>query len=375
MTGKEKENILKILPENQDLFRASIQNLDREAVLRTLLWLKGKAPFPYPTSIHLNLTLRCTARCVHCKQWTWPRQGEFSPDQLKKIFNVFHSWGVQSITFGGGNPLLYPYMDLAFQLAQETNIKIGIISEGIDLSDQLVHLIQQNAKWIRFSLDGPDADIHDGIRNTPGLFARVIESIKRLQLPKSDLIIGLNCVVQKRNVGILSQMIDLAEKINLNKLFFKISHGEDPGQHFLLSTEEWQQFVRWLKETLKTRQTTVDTNLRELLQLTRTIFGEQDVAKGKPVQSFYRDQRIHCFTPLFFLTCDSQGNIYPCDYLQADTRLWSGKYHDMRQEFKLGNILESSDQVLEKLDLIFHRRIFNLPSDGFEECGSCTRFC
>lgn len=366
---------LNIFSKNQDLFRGSVKTMDKQTLAKALLWLKGEASFPYPTSIHLHLTLRCTARCLHCKQWTWPKHSEFTIKELDKLFEIFNSWGVKTITLGGGNPLLYEHIKLTIQRAFQANIQVGIITEGINLSHDLSDAICQYAHWIRFSLDGPNAKIHDKIRNSPGLFNKVITSIKKLQAQQSNLRIGLNCVVQKNNLRVLSQMIDLAEDIGVDALLFKIPHGEDHSGHFLPSMAEWKQFKQWMQITATEKRTHVKTNLNELCNLIKLVINDNDVVHGKPVLNFYVKEDIRCFAPLFFLTCNSEGDMYPCDYLQADTRLWGGKYGHMRRKFYLGNVLENPQQILDKLAIMLREQIHNFPTHGYDECGCCTRFC
>lgn len=361
-----------LFTENQDLFRASYQTLDRQAILRALLWLRGKAPFPFPVSIHLNLTLRCSARCVHCKQWTWPSHSEFTINQLERLFGIFECWGVRTITFGGGNPLLYDNVQLAIHMAHEAKMQVGIISEGVDMTDELADVIGRYARWMRFSLDGPSPDVHDKIRNSHGIFSQVMEGIKKLQ---SHLPIGLNCVIQKTNLRFLSSMIDLAERIGVDMLLFKIAHGEDPSGRFLLSAGEWEQLAQWVKVASLRESMCLKTNLSQLTRLVNSVFSKEDAVRGQPVRSFHVLEQVRCFAPFFFLTCNSEGNMYPCDYLQADTRSWDGKFGEMRDGFCLGNVLKDSQMVLDKLASLMRKRVHDLPASGYSECGSCTRFC
>jgi MoaA/NifB/PqqE/SkfB family radical SAM enzyme len=360
---------------NQDLLRGTARSIAPEAIARALLWIRGEGPYPFPTSIHLDLTLRCTARCVHCRQWTWPRHTEFSIAQLERLFSIFQSWGLQTLTLGGGNPLLHDNICAALRIAHEKNIKIGIISEGIDLYDQLADTICEHAEWVRFSLDGSTAEIHDYIRNAPGLFDKVIDSIRALHARHSALRLGVNCIVQKTNLHCLSGMIDLGRQLELDTVLFKIPHGEDPSGRYLPSAEEWKAFVEWVHYAKNPDRVKLETNLPQLGDLLGSMFLAEDVLDGKPVRSFYKSEQAHCFVPLFFLTCDSEGNMYPCDYLQADTRLWRGKYGIMRNEFCLGNVLEDHEQVLKRLETTLRNRIHELPANGYAECGCCTRFC
>lgn len=360
--------------KNQDLFRASLSEIDPEAVTKALQWLRGSGVYPYPSSIHFNLTLRCTARCVHCSQWTWPAHAELNLAELTELIRIFHSWHLKTITLGGGNPLLHDHFIPLLEMARKAEMQIGIITEGTAMPTAMAAAIAKNASWIRFSLDGPNAEIHDSIRNSPGLFERVVADISSLQSHNSGLMIGLNCVVQKRNVGSLTEMIHLAERLGVSAVLFKLPHGEDPRGRFLLSEEEWHAFTKWVAEH-SLLQTQVMTNLEELCSLIGPVFRAQDCVQGRPVRTFYKEGGIKCFTPFFFLTCDSEGNMYPCDYLQADTRMWGGESGVMRNEFCLGNVLKNSDLVMERLKTMMRSRVHDLPCGGYVECGCCTRFC
>ncbi len=362
------------LTKNHDSIRGSVASLQQQTVAKALRWLRGEGPYPTPVSIHLDLTLRCSARCVHCKQWAWPGHKEFTGSQLKELIEIFNSWEVKTVTLGGGNPLLHNDIIPALEMLNHAGIKVGIISEGIDLTDDLGEAICRYAQWIRFSLDGPNPEIHDKLRNAPGLFGLVISAIKRLKSRKSSLVIGLNCVVQKGNVNHLAQMVGLARDADVDALLLKLPHGDDPSGRFLLSLEEWETFSKWVQGFAK-KDTQVKTNLKELASMIGIVFKGEDIVEGRPVRSFYREGNARCFAPFFFLVCDSEGNMYPCDYLQADTRQWDGQYGNMRKGFCLGNVLEDNEGVLTRLALEMRNRVHGLPGSGFDECGCCTRFC
>lgn len=356
---------------NMDQFRGSIDNLDIESIVRSLRWLRGERSFPYPTSIHLDLTLRCTARCLHCKQWTWPVHSEFAANQIDTLFSVFEAWGVRTLTFGGGNPLLSDQIERALLLANRAGMEVGIITEGVGLTDRMAEIIGEYARWVRFSLDGPDSYIHDSIRNAPGSFERVASDVAKLRSKAAGLRIGLNCVIQRLNIHHLSQMVSLSNRMQVDALLLKIPHGDDTERSFLPSLEDWRQARRWM-EAVHLTELAEPTNIGDLLAIVR-LLSEEDMAIGRPVRSFYEKRNIRCFVPFFFMTCDSQGNTYPCDYLQADTRLWTGEYGEMRKRFCCGNVLNDERGVLRNLSRIVEE-VQRLPATQYDECGCCTRF-
>lgn len=359
---------------NQDLMRSSVNDINPQVIQNVLNWVLGNGELPLPKSIHLNLTLRCTAKCLHCHQWSWPSHNELSITQLGKLFFIFNSWGVKSVTLGGGNPLLHPDIIDTLYLSSSMGIDSSIITEGGDIADNLLTAICTNVKWIRFSLDGPTPEIHDLIRNSDGLFEKVITNIKQIKQRNFDLPVGVNCVIQRKNFKQLQEMIQLCDDLSVDYLLFKIPHGDDSLHKYIPTSDEWAYIIKWI-EDFETINSKVKHNLSELKLLLQQVYQSDDLVKGKPTKSFYVNHMIKCFTPLLFLTCDSEGYAYPCDYLQGDTRHWKGKYQVMRNEFCLGNILTDTDEVIRNLKETTLGNILNLPNSGYEECGSCTRFC
>jgi MoaA/NifB/PqqE/SkfB family radical SAM enzyme len=150
---------LSMLSHSQDLFRSVLPNLPADAVERALSWLRREGPYPAPISVHLNLTLRCTARCVHCNQWAWPAHTELSFEQISDLIRVFRTWNVRTVTLAGGNPLLHHDFVPMLELAHGNGLQVGVVTEGLNLTTEMVQAIGRLTSWVRFSLDGPTATI------------------------------------------------------------------------------------------------------------------------------------------------------------------------------------------------------------------------
>lgn len=359
---------------NYDLFRASLAELPPDAIERAFAWLSGSGPFPSPTSIHFDLTLRCTARCVHCDQWSWPAQPELGRAELERLIAIFASRGVSALTLAGGNPTLHPDFTFVLGAAGRSGIKTGVVTEVFrDAGDIVVEAICRHASWIRFSLDGPTSLVHDEIRRVPGLFVSVVDNIQTLRKANPLLPIGLNCVIQRKNVRHLDGMLQLAEDLGVGAVLFKLAHGPGRDGRVALSASDYRPLAEWIDEVADTRHG-IMTNLRELRTLLRHVFRVEGVQVGRPAGPFYVEHRVRCFVPLFFLVCDSRADAYPCDYLQANTRTWSA-FKALRQEYCLGNFLSDPDLLMRRLEETVFPRIHGLPSEGNPECGCCTRFC
>lgn len=361
---------------SQDLIRGYGAHLPPSRLSAALRWVRDGGTVPRPISVHIDLTFRCTARCMHCAQWTWRQRPEMNPDELDHLVRVLRGWDVRSVTVGGGNPLLHKHLKRFLRALSESKISVGLITEGgVPLDSALITTLEANLSWIRFSLDGATAEVHDRIRGKYGLFDLTTNSIHELCSSKSRLKVAINYVIQQRNLHQLPAMLPLSRSLGVDILMFKIPHGHDPRGRYVPNDKQWQRVREWVRDELKVSQPTKPTtNLPTLSRLLNDDLKLEDLAGGRPVRQYYTARLARCFVPLFFLVIDADGNVFPCDYLQADTRPDSSKYHEMRSNFVAGNVFTHGDLVLDRLGAIFQEKVHFLPGRGYEECGSCTRF-
>lgn len=360
----------------QDLIRGYGTRLPASRLSTGMRWLRDGGSMPRPISVHVDLTFRCTARCVHCAQWTWRESPEMTASQIGRLAGILRDWGVRTVTVGGGNPLLHKHFCHFLRLLGQANISVGVITEGgVTLDESVITALNESLSWIRFSLDGATAEVHDRIRGSAGLFDSATGAIRELCARKSRVKVAVNCVIQRRNLHQLSEMIALSERLGVDVLMFKIPHGEDPRGRYIPSTEQWLQVRDWAqKEAASHRLRKPLTNLAALSRLLSGVLEYEDLAAGRPVRQYYAARAARCYVPLYFLVIDAAGNVFPCDYLQADTRPESQEYHGMRSRFTVGNVFTHGDAVLDRLGELFRRDVHTLPGSGYKECGSCTRF-
>ncbi|MBN1601964.1 MAG: radical SAM protein [Chitinispirillaceae bacterium] len=359
--------------ENQDLLRASFTNISPDLLHKAIGCFQTNCSLPAPISVHYHLTQRCNCRCVHCKQWSWPKKAELPTAKIKELFSIWKRWGVQTLTLGGGNPLLHSDIDEVLKCAKQKGMSIGLISEGAELPEVTINNISKTVSWVRFSIDGPNPEIHDTLRNCNGLFTLVTKVIEALRHQNPMLTIGINCVIQKGNISNISKMVDLACRLKINTLLFKLPHGRDPQNCYLPSRSEFIEFANWAY-TVPQNLDGLSNNAHDIATLILETLELDDIVTGHPVRSHYLKHRVRCFAPLFFLTSDTEGNMYPCDYLHADTRAHSLNYRTLRAQFCLGNVFNDEVAVLKKRNELLHSTIHYLPTQEDSECSSCTRF-
>ena len=129
----------------------------------------------FPFVVGWELTLACNLRCRHCASSAGaPRGCELTLEESLAICDQFPALLVQEVIFTGGEPLLSPFWeDIAARL-RGLEIKTGVVTNGLSLSQETVTRMKACAlKSVAVSLDGLE-EAHDALRGVPGAFQRTL---------------------------------------------------------------------------------------------------------------------------------------------------------------------------------------------------------
>lgn len=119
----------------------------------------------------------------------------------------------QTITFGGGDPFQYSYVGDLARRAKALGLMVHIDTHGKSLTASPANtlLVTEAVDLLGLPLDGPDSEVHDGMRSTLGHFDIVM---KRLQWLKG---IGarfkVNTIVSQRNIDSLPELATLVHGV------------------------------------------------------------------------------------------------------------------------------------------------------------------
>lgn len=109
-----------------------------------------------PLHLQLNLTNSCQLACSYCscadrRDKKNVVRNVMDIYDLRHYLNIMPSLQACTIT-GGGEPLLYPALKEIIYILSEKGIKIGIVTNGIELK-RLTHDMITRLTWIRISFD------------------------------------------------------------------------------------------------------------------------------------------------------------------------------------------------------------------------------
>lgn len=171
----------------------------------------------------IKLTSKCNLRCQMCHYWTTTREETLDTDAWRRVLTQLHAAGCRKVHFSGGEVFLRrDFLDLV-EHAGGLGMKVNMTTNGTLLTREKVRrLVRARPNSVSLSLDGPTAQIHDGIRGIPGSFARTCRTIRALQTlgdrygarPR----VRLNFVMMRANYRRAADMVRLAAALQAVEL-------------------------------------------------------------------------------------------------------------------------------------------------------------
>lgn len=107
-----------------------------------------------PPLIWLELTRRCNLTCPHCYiEGGLARPNEMPTSEFYRLLDEFADMGVWSVAFTGGEPTLHPEFAGLVQHARKRDLLVGIATNGMFLTQELLESLPRDGVIISVSLD------------------------------------------------------------------------------------------------------------------------------------------------------------------------------------------------------------------------------
>ena len=199
----------------------------------------------YPYSVGWAITNRCNLRCVHCNM----NSGDALNNELKtedciKIIDKLAENKVQRITFFGGEPLVRKDFFQIADYAYNKGISINMTTNALMITEEMIKKELYKFDMVRVSLDGPNAETHEFIRNKKGAFDETIKRIK--MLVKNGIDVGVVTCISHRNLKYIKEMITLLEELKIKRWFLPLLSSAGRGSSIskeVLTPLEVKQFL------------------------------------------------------------------------------------------------------------------------------------
>jgi len=268
---------------------------------------------------------KCPFNCWYCSSDNTP-DNELTLSEIDKIINLFKEWGVSTVVYTGGEPLLREDIDdLISNYSKE--LTFVILTSGYGLDPQRAKRLKKMGLFaISISLDHYKKEINDKSRGLSGAFDISLKAIKNAKNA------GLYTVVQTVASDELLQnnnlwhFIDFIKGLEVDELFLlePLCTGRlfDAPGGVLLENKE----------------------IERLKSLHCQASQIKDIPKVITSSHIEDPHKYGCGAGTEHIYVDTEGNLWPCNFLPIS----------------LGNILKEPEFVQKRL-----HKYFNKP------CGYC----
>lgn len=156
-----------------------------------------------PALIWMELTRRCNLTCDHCFiDGGEARDNEMPASEVYRLLDDFADMGVWGVSFTGGEPTLHPEFANFVNYARRRKLLVGIATNGMFLTPQLLDSLPREGVIVSVSLDYVHIDgNHD--------FEVATKAILRSQEYGFNTNIMTN--TNSRNIHLLGYLMDWAE--------------------------------------------------------------------------------------------------------------------------------------------------------------------
>ncbi len=165
-----------------------------------------------------NFTRRCNLRCMHCYADSRDQdyEGELTTQEGLALIDDLASFGVPTLLFSGGEPLMRPDLWELAAHARGRGIRTVLSTNGVLIDAAAAAKIQERGfSYVGVSIDGI-GERHDRIRGKQGAFDEAIRGIRHCR--QAGIRVGLRFTIHKLNSDQLGDIFRLMEDEDIPRL-------------------------------------------------------------------------------------------------------------------------------------------------------------
>src|SRR5213596_1056408 len=166
-----------------------------------------------PLSVHIDLTMRCNERCIHCYRVV-ERRPELTTGELKALLDDVARAGTLYLTFSGGEVFLRKDLFELIEHARRLRFDVRLKSNALLITPEKAARLRALAvRQVDISIYSADPAVHDWVTKVPGSLERSLEGAALLR--DAGVTVKLNCPLMKQNVGQYKEIRALAERLGV----------------------------------------------------------------------------------------------------------------------------------------------------------------
>ncbi|HAB50810.1 MAG TPA: hypothetical protein DCE80_01295 [Ignavibacteriales bacterium] len=285
---------------------------------------------PKLKEVIISITTRCNSRCKMCDIPNIKTEELTTLDWMRLIKEI-SVYGVQTIVFSGGEPLLREDIYELISFAKVNNLNVCLTSNGYYLDETAANkLYQSGVDVVNISVEGTK-QTNDYLRSD-GSFNKAIAALRNLKKCKIEATIAT--IISKYNYKDLPYVVNLANDYGVTTIKFQpfskiFLRDEYKSKEFLIQEQLFDEVKKNIDEAaMLCNKHGISTNPQKYLEnVPFYLIGESFASASK------------CIALQTSCPINSTGEIYPCWVLvkrdmlignikgSAFSSLWGQKKH------------------------------------------------
>jgi MoaA/NifB/PqqE/SkfB family radical SAM enzyme len=197
--------------------------------------------------VHWECWSDCNMACSFCYR---TRGTPLDTDQAKKLLDAVRTGGAKTITFAGGDPSIRTDIGSLIKYAKMHALRVEIQTNSHHLNAGFVAALN-DADLVGVSLDGPNSEIHDGLRDKPGNFNRVLRLLQILKESNTPIIV--RTIVSRSNYMVIPEIADVLERFpNIIKWsvmeFSPVGEGFSHRERYELDRDIFDEVIKKVEQ-------------------------------------------------------------------------------------------------------------------------------
>jgi Fe-coproporphyrin III synthase len=280
----------------------------------------------------LYVTEGCNLRCISCS-YRERLPGELSMDDIAELSQSLVSFGLKTIVYSGGEPLMRRDFPGICALFKGESVSQSLLTNGL-LLEKRFREIQEYVSEIIISIDGPDAPTHDRIRGLAS-FAQIIKGIEHIMGFSDRPSIAIRTVVQKSNYNRLQEIVRFARNAGVDRISFLAADvlSDSFGRAAVGPVVPKEELQLTAEETVEFRES-IDRMIRECADEFSSGFISDSPGRMQHIVQYFEAlagrspfPRNSCNAPMVSAVITSTGDVQPCYFLPACGNLRQDPVH------------------------------------------------
>lgn len=255
--------------------------------------------------IFYDITKRCNANCIYCftnSINTTELDNELSDEELNSLVNKLVQLNVDSLSIGGGEPMLRDVSQLINKFGKKINI--SLTTNGMIMDQNFINeMIANETVKLTISLDSIDPLINEIVRSGIDTH-KVIKNIKKLtHIDSIRKRLSIRSTISIYNIDKIYELINFCNQLKIEKLKINSTNPFGRATSSIHIIPDFHDFMSKLEEVEKY---CLNENLYTKVEL--------------PIKKYLKADNV-CTLGNNSLYINSFGECYPCAFSEGKLSL------------------------------------------------------